>query len=71
MTHTAHRASLVATGDVLGCLEHVIRSDRRLTAASAASPAEMIEVARAAPELIEVVTFVLSDDYVMLRNQVA
>lgn len=71
MTHTAHRASLVATGDVLGCLEHVIRSDRRLAAASIASPAEMLELARAAPELIEVVTFVLSDEYVMLRNQVA
>ena len=36
MIHTAHRASLIVTGDILGCLEHVIRSDRRLTAAAAA-----------------------------------
>ncbi len=34
MVHTAHRASVVATGDILGCLEQIIRSDRRLAAAA-------------------------------------
>jgi hypothetical protein len=71
MTHTAHRASLVATGDVLGCLEHIIRSDRRLAAAATTPPGDMLELARSTPEVIEAVTFVLSDEYVMLRNQVA
>ena len=71
MTHTAHRASLVASGDVLGCLEHVIRSDRRLVAAAAVSPDELVEAARAFPEILEIVTFVLSDEYATLRAQAA
>ena len=70
MIHTAHRASLVATGDVLGCLEHIIRSDRRL-AAVASSPNDLVDVARTTPELVEVVSFVLGDEYVMLRTQVS
>ena|GEM_PF-1735984 len=70
MSHTAHRASVVATGDVLGCLEQIIRSDRRL-AAAASSPNDLVDVARTTPELVEIVTFVLSDEYVMLRTQVS
>jgi len=70
MIHTAHRASVVATGDVLGCLEHIIRSDRRL-AAAASNPNDLVDVARTTPELLEVVSFVLSDEYVMLRTQVS
>jgi hypothetical protein len=71
MAHTAHRASLVATGDVLGCLESLIRSDRRAAAAAAVSPADLIDVARGFPELVEIVTFVLGDEYGMLRAQVS
>ena len=70
MIHTAHRASLVATGDVLGCLEQIIRADRRL-AAAASSPTDLVDVARTTPEVVEVVSFVLSDEYVMLRTQVS
>jgi hypothetical protein len=70
MTHTAHRAALVATGDVLGCLEHVIRSDRRLAAAATSGSGDIVDVARATPEMVEAVAFVLSDEYVMLRTQV-
>ena len=70
MSHTAHRAAVVATGDVLGSLEQVIRSDRRL-AAAAASPTELVEIARVTPELVEIVSFVLGDEYIMLRKQVA
>jgi len=70
MIHTGHRASLVATGDVLGCLELVIRSDRRLTTAAAVSSAELIEAARVFPEMTEAVAFVLGDEYAALRAQV-
>jgi len=70
MTHTAHRAALVATGDVLGCLDHVIRSDRRLAAAATAGSGDIVDVARTTPDLVEVVAFVLGDEYVMLRTQV-
>jgi hypothetical protein len=70
MMHTAHRASLVATGDVLGCLEHVIRSDRRLTAAAAVSSEELLDAARTFPEILEIVSFVLGDEYSTLRAQV-
>ncbi len=71
MAHTAHRASLVATGDVLGCLESLIRSDRRAAAAAAVSPADLMDVARGFPEFVEIVTFVLGDEYGMLRAQVS
>ena len=71
MIHTAHRASLIVTGDVLGCLEQVIRSDRRLTAAAAVSPVDLLEAARGTPELVEAVAFVLGDDYMALRAQIA
>ena len=33
--HTGHRAALVASGDVLGAFEHIVRTDRRLAAAAA------------------------------------
>ena len=71
MMHTAHRASLVASGDVLGCLEHVIRSDRRLVAAAAVSADELVEAARGFPEIVEIVTFVFGDEYTALRAQAA
>ena len=70
MNHTAHRAALVATGDVLGCLDHVIRSDRRLASAATAGNGDIVDVARTTPDLVEVVAFVLGDEYVMLRTQV-
>src|SRR5437762_3093205 len=71
MTHTAHRAAIVATGDVLGCLEHIIRTDRRLSAAANNASGDIVDVARATPEFAELVAFVLGDEYVMLRNQVS
>ena len=70
MMHTAHRTSLVASGDVLGCLEYIIRADRRLAAAAAVSPADLIEAARSFPEVLDAITFVLSDEYASLRVQV-
>jgi cellulose synthase operon protein C len=71
MMHTAHRASLIVTGDILGSLEHVIRSDRRLAAAASVSPVELVEAARGFPELVEIVTFVLGPEYLALRAQIA
>jgi len=71
MTHTAHRASLVATGDVLGCIEQVIRGDRRLAGAAAVSSTELVEAARASPELLEIIGFVLGEEYLALRRQLA
>ena len=70
MIHTAHRASLVASGDVLGCLEYIIRADRRLRPPRAVSPAELTGSGAELPELLEAVTFVLSDEYASLRAQV-
>jgi tetratricopeptide (TPR) repeat protein len=70
MMHTAHRAALTVTGDVLGCLEHVIRSDRRLVAAASVSPVDLIDAARGSAELVEIVSFVLSEDFFALRARV-
>lgn len=70
MVHTAHRASLVASGDLLGSLEFIIRSDRRLAAAST-SPAELVEAARATPEVVELISFAFSDDYASLASRLA
>jgi tetratricopeptide (TPR) repeat protein len=71
MVHTSHRVSLVISGDVLGCLEYVIRADRRLAAAAPVSPAELAETARTSPEIVEVIAFVLGDDYLAMRDRIA
>ena len=51
-------------------MDHVIRYGGGW-AAAAASPTDLVDAARTTPELVELVSFVLSDDYVMLRTQVS
>jgi Tfp pilus assembly protein PilF len=68
MTYTASRASVFGSGDVLGGLENVIRSDRRLASAAAVSPNELLDIARGFPEIVELVAFVLDDAFIALRG---
>jgi tetratricopeptide (TPR) repeat protein len=68
MSYTAQRAAVVGSGDVLGCLDSIISSERRLTLAATASPGELLDAARTFPEFTELVAFVLGDDYVQLRR---
>ena len=71
MIHTAHRTAVVASGDVLGALDQIIRSERRLSAAAAVSSSELLEAARTLPEFTELVAFALSDDFANLRRQIS
>ena len=51
LLHTGHRAALLASGDVLGAFEQIARADRHL-AGAALSTDELVEAARANPEMV-------------------
>lgn len=67
LAHTGHRAAMVISGDVLGAFDHIVRSDRRLTAAAAQSPDELIKAARANDEAVEMINFALGDELAALH----
>jgi tetratricopeptide (TPR) repeat protein len=68
LVHTGYRAALVASGDVLGAFEHIVRQDRRL-AAAVTSLEEMLRAARASAEVIEMVNFAVGDDLAALNRR--
>ena len=67
LAHTGHRAALVASGDVLGSFEQIVRTDRRLAAAVAGSPEERLTAARASAEVNEMIAFALGDELAALN----
>jgi hypothetical protein len=67
--HTGHRAALLASGDVLGAFETIVRQDRRLAAAAVASPDELLRAARASVEVVEMINFALSDELAALNRR--
>jgi hypothetical protein len=69
LLHTGHRASIVASGDVLGAFEHIVRNDRRLSAAAVQSPEELQRAAAANAEITEMVSFALGADYAALNRR--
>jgi hypothetical protein len=68
LNHTGYRAALVASGDVLGAFEHIVRQDRRL-AAAVTSPEELLRAARASAEVIEMINFAVGDDLAGLSRR--
>jgi hypothetical protein len=66
LANTGHRAALLASGDVLGSFEHVVRTDRRLAAAAMASPEDRLEAARVCAEAVEMINFAVSDELAAL-----
>jgi cellulose synthase operon protein C len=69
LMHTGHRASLVASGDVLGAFEHIARQDRRLSSAAVQSPEELVRVAAANAEITEMINFALGEELAALNRR--
>jgi cellulose synthase operon protein C len=69
LLHTGHRASLVASGDVLGAFEHIARKDTRLSAAVVQSPAELVEAAALNVEVVEMINFAVGADLAGLNRR--
>ncbi|HVZ72626.1 MAG TPA: tetratricopeptide repeat protein, partial [Polyangia bacterium] len=69
LLHTGHRASIVAAGDVLGAFEHIVRQDRRLTAAAVQSPEDLQRAAAANAEITEMINFALGADFAALNRR--
>ncbi|HVR03295.1 MAG TPA: tetratricopeptide repeat protein [Polyangia bacterium] len=69
LLHTGHRASIVASGDVLGAFDHIARLDRRLAAAIVQSPEELLRAASANIEVIELVNFALGEELATLNRR--
>ncbi len=69
LAHTGHRASLVASGDVLGAFEHIARNDRRLSAAALQTPEELQRAAAGNAEITEMINFALGADYAALNRR--
>jgi tetratricopeptide (TPR) repeat protein len=70
LLHTGHRASIVASGDVLGAFEHIMRTDRRLVGAPPAnSPEELLALCRTSAEIIELVNFSLGNELATLNRR--
>jgi tetratricopeptide (TPR) repeat protein len=69
LLHTGHRASIVASGDVLGSFDYIARLDRRLSAAIVQSPEELQRAAAGNIEVIELVNFALSDELAALNRR--
>jgi hypothetical protein len=69
LSHTAYRAALLISSDVLGAFERIARTDRRLTAAITVSSDETIKAARANAEVVEMVNFALSDELAELQRR--
>ena len=69
LLHTGHRASIVASGDVLGSFDYIARLDRRLSAALVQSPEELQRAAAGNIEVIELVNFALGDELATLNRR--
>jgi tetratricopeptide (TPR) repeat protein len=69
LSHTAYRAAILVSGDVLGAFERIARTDRRLAAAATMSPDELIKAARANPEVVDMIHFALSDELANLQRR--
>jgi golgin subfamily B member 1 len=69
LLHTGHRASLVASGDVLGAFEHIARKDTRLTAAAVQTPEDLARAAAGSVEVTEMINFALGEDLAGLNRR--
>jgi Tfp pilus assembly protein PilF len=60
--HTGHRAALIASGDVLGAFEQIVRDDRELAGAASRGGEGLLAAARDNTEIVEMINFALSDE---------
>jgi tetratricopeptide (TPR) repeat protein len=69
LLHTGHRASIVASSDVVGSFDYIARLDRRLSAAVVQSPEELRAAAAGNIEVIEMINFALGDELATLNRR--
>jgi tetratricopeptide (TPR) repeat protein len=69
LLHTGHRASIVASGDLVGSFDYIARLDRRLSGALVQSPEELRVAAAGNIEVIEMINFALGDELATLNRR--
>jgi hypothetical protein len=69
LSHTAYRAAILISGDVLGAFERIARTDRRLAAAAGLSSDDLLKAARANPEVVDMINFAVSDELAGLERR--
>ena len=69
LLHTGHRAALVASGDVMGAFDQLLREDRDLAGAAARGGEELLTAARDNIGVVEMVNFAVSDELAALNRR--
>jgi hypothetical protein len=69
LLHTAHRAALLASGDVLGGFDQIVREDRDLAGAAARGGEGLLQAARDKIEVVEMINFALSDELAAINRR--
>ena len=69
LSHTAYRAAILISSDVLGAFERIARGDRRLAAAANLPSDELVKAARANPEVVDMINFALGEELAGLERR--
>jgi len=69
LSHTAYRAAILISSDVLGAFERIARGDRRLAAATNLPSDELVKAARANPEVVDMINFALGEELAGLERR--
>ena len=69
LLHTGHRAALVASGDVLGAFDQIVREDRDLASAATRGGEELLTAARDNIGAVEMINFAVSDELAGLNRR--
>ena len=62
LLHTGHRAALVASGDVLGAFDQIVREDRHLAGEVSRGGEGLLKAARENHQIVEMINFAVSDE---------
>jgi tetratricopeptide (TPR) repeat protein len=70
LSHTAYRAAILISSDVLGAFERIARADRRLAAAMSLPTDELVKAARANAEVVDMINFALGEELAGLERRI-
>jgi hypothetical protein len=62
LLHTGHRAALVASGDVLGAFDQIVREDRHLAGEVSRGGEGLLKAARENHQIVEMINFAVGDE---------
>jgi len=69
LAHTGTRAAVVASGDVLGAFEQLVRTERRLAAAALQTSEELLAAARTSAAVVELIDFAVGEELAALNRR--